>query len=79
MLRFYSGESFGAPEEISLGREVLPGEEVAISIQMKAPASPGTYRSDWVMSSEDRSNFKEPVFLRIKVVAPATPTPTPKP
>ncbi len=79
LLRYYSGESFGASEEISLGREVLPGEEIGISIQMKAPANPGTYRSDWVMSSENRSNFKEPVYLRIKVATPVTPTPTPKP
>jgi hypothetical protein len=79
LLRYYSGESFGAPKEISLGREVLPGEEIDISVQMKAPANPGTYRSDWVMSNENRSNFKEPVFLRIKVAKPLTPTPTPKP
>jgi hypothetical protein len=79
LLRYYSGETFGAPKEISLGREILPGEEIDISIQMKAPASPGTYRSDWVMSSENRSNFKEPIFLRIKVAKPVTPTPTPKP
>jgi hypothetical protein len=79
LLRYYSGESFGAPKEISLGREVLPGEEIDISIQMKAPANPGTYRSDWVMSSENRSNFKEPVFLRIQVAKPVTLTPTPKP
>ena len=79
LLRYYSGESFGASKEISLGREVQPGEEIEISIQMKAPANPGTYRSDWVMSSENRSNFKEPVFLRIKVATPVTPTPTPKP
>jgi hypothetical protein len=79
VLRYYSGETFGAPKEISLGREVLPGEEIDISIQMKAPANPGTYRSDWVMSSENRSNFKQPVFLRIKVAKPITPTPTPNP
>jgi hypothetical protein len=79
LLRYYSGESFGASKEISLGREVLPGEEIEISVQMKAPANPGTYRSDWVMSTENRSNFKEPVFLRIKVAKPVTPTPTPKP
>jgi hypothetical protein len=79
LLRYYSGETFGAPKEIALGREVLPGQEIDISIQMRAPTNPGTYRSDWVMSSENRSNFKEAVFLRIKVAKPVTPTPTPKP
>jgi hypothetical protein len=79
LLRYYSGETFGAPKEISLGREVPPGEEIDISIPMEAPANPGNYRSDWVMSNENRSNFKEPVFLRIKVAKPITPTPTPNP
>jgi len=78
LLRYYSGDTFGAPKEISMGREVLPGGEIDISIHMKAPANPGSFRSDWVMSSENRSNFKEPVYLKIKVAAPVTPTPTPK-
>ena len=79
LLRYYSGDTFSAPKEIAIGREVLPGEEIDISIQMKAPANPGSYSSVWVMSNENRSNFKEPVYIRIKVVTPATPTPTSKP
>jgi len=78
MLRYFSGNAFGAPKEISIGREVLPGGEIDINIDMKAPANPGNYRTDWVMSNENRANFKEPVFLKIKVVAPVTPTPTSK-
>jgi hypothetical protein len=77
MLRFYSGNQFGALSEVLLDREVLPGETVDITIQMKAPAVPGNYRSDWVMATEKRSNFKEPVFLKISVVAPPTATRTP--
>jgi hypothetical protein len=79
MLRYYSGAALGAPKEIALGREVLPGGEIDINLAMKAPAITGSYRSDWVMSTENRSNFREPVYLIIKVVAPVTPTPTPKP
>jgi hypothetical protein len=78
LLRYYSGNTFGAPKEISMGREVLPGGEIDISIHMKAPANPGSYRTDWVMSNENRANFKEPVYLKIKVAVPVTPTPTPK-
>jgi hypothetical protein len=78
MLRYYSGATFGATKEITIDREVLPGAEIDISVDMKAPAITGTYRSDWVMSSENRSNFREPVYLTIKVAAPVTPTPTPK-
>lgn len=78
MLRYFSGDAFGAPKEVSIGQEVLPGGEIEISILMKAPARAGSYRSDWVMSSESRANFKEPVFLKIKVAVPVTPTATPK-
>ena len=76
LLRFYSGDAFGAPKEILLGRVVLPDETVDISIPMKAPATPGDYRSDWVLSNESRSNFREPVFLKITVATPSTPNPT---
>jgi hypothetical protein len=78
LFRYYSGNTFGAPKEISMGREVLPGGEIDITIDMKAPANPGSYRTDWVMSNENRANFKEPVYLKIKVAVPVTPTPTPK-
>lgn len=77
LLRFYSGNNFGAPNEVVLGRVVLPGETVDISVAMKAPNAAGNYRTDWVMSNESRSNFKQPVFLRIVVALPPTPTPAP--
>jgi len=81
MLRYFSGDTFGvpAPREILIGQEVPPGGEIEINIPMKAPAKPGTYRSDWVMSTESRANFNEPVFLKIKVALPPTLTPTPVP
>lgn len=77
LLRFYSGQSFGAPKEISIGRQVLPGDQIEISLQMKAPTTTGSYQSNWVMSTENRSNFKEPVYLNIKVATAVTPSPTP--
>ena len=77
LFRFYSGNAFGAPQEILLGQEVAPGKTADIPISMKAPTTPGDYRSDWVMSNELRSNFKEPVFLEITVARPITPTSTP--
>ena len=76
LLRFYSGNAFGAPQEIFLDREVLPGESVDIPVAMKAPTTPGDYRSDWVMANEFRSNFKVPVYLEITVARPPTATPT---
>lgn len=76
IFRFYAGNAFGAPQEILLDQEVAPGDTADISISMTAPTVVGDYRSDWVMSNELRSNFKEPVFLEITVARPATVTPT---
>ena len=78
-LRYYSGNPFGATKEVALGKDVKPGETVDINVAMKAPAQPGDYRSDWVLSNKDLRNFKEPVFLKIKVASPPTATPTTKP
>ena len=74
LLRYYSGDLFGAPKEVALGQQVLPGATIEITLKMKAPPAAGKYRSDWVLSSETRSNFKDAVFLKITVVVPPTPT-----
>jgi hypothetical protein len=79
LLRFFSGSAFGAPKEIAIGQQVLPGGEIDIAIAMKAPAIPGSYRTDWVLSDQNRTNFKEPVYLKIKVAVPGTATATAKP
>lgn len=85
MLRFFSGNAFGAPNENLIGQDVLPGGTIDITLQMTAPATPGDYRSDWVMATDSRGNFNEGVFLKISVVTPATatttstPAPTPTP
>lgn len=76
LFRFYSGNTFGAPDEVLLGQEVAPGETVDISVSMTAPTAPGEYRSDWVMANEASSNFNVPVFLEITVASPATATAT---
>ena len=76
MLRFFSGNAFGAPNENLIGQDVLPGGTIDITLQMTAPTTPGDYRSDWVMATESRGNFNEGVFLKISVVTPATATTT---
>ena len=76
-LRFFSGDRFGAPAEIALGKDVAPGQSIDIGLQMKAPLVPGEYRSDWVMSNTSLRNFNEPVYLKIKVALPPTATRTP--
>lgn len=75
-LRFYSGNVMGAPNEIALDRDVAPNETIDITINMRAPATAGRYRTDWVMSTETLYNFNEPVFLEIVVGNPPTSTVT---
>ncbi len=77
LLRYYSGNAFSALKEIPIGRVVQPGDSIDITIRMRSPATSGSYRSDWVMSTPNRSNFKEPVYLKITVALAGTPSPTP--
>jgi len=79
LLRYYSGETFSAPKEAPIGVIVLPNETLEITLVMKAPTQPGNYRTDWVLSDENRSNFKDPVFLKITVAPLPTSTPRPSP
>jgi hypothetical protein len=75
--RFYSGDPFGQSREVLLGQEVLTGDTVDINLEMRTPATQGTYTSVWVMSTANRSNFKDPVYLEIVVALPRTNTPAP--
>jgi hypothetical protein len=68
-LRAFVPERFGAPAEIFLTQEAAPNQIAEITIPMKAPSQAGEYRTDWVMSNENRANFKEPIYLKILVVA----------
>jgi hypothetical protein len=76
LIRFFAGDAFGAQREYPLNREVAPQQTIEISIPMKAPTRPGDYRTDWVLSDAFRSNFKEPVFLKITVAGTPTPDAT---
>jgi hypothetical protein len=76
LLRFFAGNTFGAAREYPLSREVAPNDTIEISIPMKAPTTAGDYRTDWVLSDVARSNFKEPVFLKITVAGTPTAAPT---
>ena len=46
-LVFAGGTRFGAPQAVSIGQSVSPGESIDISVSMTAPTSSGTYQSNW--------------------------------
>lgn len=82
---WFSGEKLGDTISFTLGREVAPGESVDISVDMVAPASPGTYQSNWKLRNAGGvlfgigPNGDAPFWVRIVVVQTETSTPTTTP
>ena len=60
----YTVKMDGIP--IPLGQSVLPGEEVEVSVQFKAPPTPGEYVSYWRMQNALGYPFGE--FFYVKII-----------
>mgnify|MGYP001041664765 CR=1 FL=1 len=78
VLAFSSDAQMGAPDSVEVGA-VEPGEEVEVSVKMKAPADPGRYTGVWRMKTADRffgTNLS--VVIQAGEVA-ASPPPAPAP
>ena len=52
---------------VALTDLVLPGEEVDVSVQFKAPSEAGTYLSAWQMRNPAGITFEEIIFVKILV------------
>jgi hypothetical protein len=78
--QFFYGDRMGAPDLFFLGREVAPGQEVEIAVDLVAPTDPGSYQSNWKLSNADGFLFgigpkgDAPFWVRIEVIRIATPT-----
>ena len=81
---FDRGDAMSGPADINLPHAVDPNETVDVSVALKAPATPGTYKGYWKLRTDDGRSFgigadrSTAFWVAIKVVAP-TPTPTPTP
>jgi hypothetical protein len=82
-LVFASGEAMGAAAVINLPGTVPANATVDLSIDMKAPAAPGKYMSNWKLRNPAGQVFgvvaDQPFFVQITVIEPTltvTPTPT---
>ncbi|MCL4868960.1 MAG: hypothetical protein KJ063_08335 [Anaerolineae bacterium] len=51
-LEFVEGDAMGFTGSQFLATAIGPGQEVELSVTLKAPAAPGSYRSDWQLSNE---------------------------
>lgn len=56
-LVFISGFQLNAVNEITIPHTVAPGAYVNLTVQMRAPTAPGTYRGDWLMFSRSGYTF----------------------
>jgi hypothetical protein len=85
-LVFDSGDSMGGPASTPID-SVAPGQEINLSVDLKAPASAGSYRGYWriknsagVLIPVSSGYQSKSFFVDIKVVSPTpTPTNTPEP
>ncbi|HHS96508.1 MAG TPA: hypothetical protein ENK08_01190 [Chloroflexi bacterium] len=75
-LVFVGGERMGGPERMPIGR-VAPGEVKEITVNLTAPATPGTYTGNWVLQTGNTRIPGSELWLTIKVTEPAAPTAPP--
>ena len=61
----YDEKMSGVPDPLATA--VAPGEEIEISVRLKAPATAGEYRSYWRMANASGQPFGEFYFLTIIV------------
>ena len=60
---------------VNLPRSVAPGELVDVSINLKSPATAGTFRGDWKVRDDRGVFFVHRLWVQIKVQAAAPPPP----
>ena len=75
-LIFVSGDPLGGPAEVDVS-PVAPDSSSDISVDLAAPADPGTYRGNWQLQAPDGTRFGSVIYVKIIVPAPATDTPEP--
>jgi hypothetical protein len=80
---FVSGDSMGAPASVQLTTgTVAPGQEVEVSVAMKAPETPKEYEGRWKLRNGANVIFgvgsrgDADFWVKVKVAVPVTATPT---
>jgi hypothetical protein len=71
-LVFYEGDKMNGPSTKNLTQSVAPGEQVDFSVDLKAPASGGTYKGTWRIRDASDQVFVFNIWVQIKVAAPLT-------
>ena len=68
--KFISGNAMGGTS-YTLSKEVKPGAELEISIEMTAPKTVGFYTGNWIMADDTGLAFADNVYVLIEVTASA--------
>jgi hypothetical protein len=75
-LVFAGKDSMGGPSSTTFTNgEISPGEQVDISVNLKAPENPGSYEGDWLLRNAAGIDFglgdnaNEPFWVKINVVS----------
>ncbi len=82
---FAGDAQMDGPDSVVLETAVMPNQTVDISVPFTAPDTPGTYRSDWVMSNAEGTQFgvdgpaTEVIWVQVIVDENAGPVSTPIP
>ena len=67
-LAFFDGEKLDAPDSVPVPF-TRPGEEVEVSISLKAPEAPGAYRSTWQLRNIEGRGFGQTLTASIRVAS----------
>ena len=75
-LVFVSGETLNGPDSVIVPAAAA-GSTAEVSVELTAPTTPGTYRSEWRLQAPDGTRFGTTIYVQIIVPEPPTVTPTP--
>ena len=78
-LVFVVGDQLSGPANKNLTQSVAPGEQVDISVDLKAPGSEGTYKGFWKIADDEGQYFVHNIWVEIEVIEPAAPPPPSEP
>lgn len=73
-LVFESGDAMGGTASQPLGKAVAPGQTIDISVSLLAPATPKTYRGNWMLATDSGMKFgiganaDKPFWVQVVVV-----------
>ncbi|MGD8804359.1 MAG: protein kinase [Chloroflexota bacterium] len=76
---YVEGEEFDQSGPVTVDEALSEGDETTVSLELRAPASPGAYESSWQLFGADGNPIGSPLTFEVTVFQPSTPTPVSTP